>query len=73
MTKKQGCFTGESYFKDEDGTICQRKKIVFETHQKLRGGGFRPVFCREYLSRREQLRQDAARLRRAEKELSGRK
>lgn len=70
MGRKPYRFTGESYVPGPSGTFNLRREAVFE---QIPGEScrFRAVSGREYLTREEQLRQDFARLRRAEKECSG--
>lgn len=72
MAKKPFRFTGESYSADGSGAFHLRRETEFESLPDPEGGvRFRTVSSREHLPREEQLRQDAARLGRAEKEFSG--
>lgn len=70
MGRKPYRFTGESYAPGPSGTFHLRREAVFE---QIPGEScrFRAISDREHLTREEQLRQDLARLRRAEKECSG--
>jgi hypothetical protein len=72
MGKNPFRFTGESYSADDSGNYRLRRETVFESTPDSEGGGFRVLSSREHLPREEQLRQDAERLRRAEREFSGR-
>lgn len=72
MGKKLFRFTAQSYAADDSGAFRLRREAVFESIPEPKGGGFRTVSDREYLPREEQLRQDEERLRRAEREWSGR-